>query len=148
MFISTALALAGTVSLTAAQPFGSTISARAVASFPAGTTFDILLNKENVDQKTIVNSKGFSVIDIDLFDNSKSTIASYKASGKKVICYFSAGTREDWRNADKDKFKKNDYGQAMDEWAGENWVSNATRWTPSRTSTDFVPQLSGQRQER
>lgn len=37
------------------------------------------------------------VFDLDLFDVSASTIASLKAQGRTVICYFSAGTWESWR---------------------------------------------------
>ncbi|PVI06596.1 glycoside hydrolase family 114 protein, partial [Periconia macrospinosa] len=62
-----------------------------------------------------------SVIDIDLFDTDATSIADYKSTGKKVICYFSAGTREDWRD-DKGSFQSSDYGKEMDEWPGENWV--------------------------
>lgn len=42
--------------------------------------------------------------------------------GKKVICYFSAGSREDWR-ADAKNYATSDYGAPLDpEWEGENWV--------------------------
>ncbi len=36
--------------------------------------------------------------DVDLFDTSAASIAELKASGKTVICYFSAGTYEGWRD--------------------------------------------------
>jgi len=36
--------------------------------------------------------------DVDLFDTSATSIAELKASGKTVICYFSAGTYEGWRD--------------------------------------------------
>ncbi|KAF1951680.1 hypothetical protein CC80DRAFT_391907, partial [Byssothecium circinans] len=62
-----------------------------------------------------------SVIDIDLFDTDAATIADLKTSGKKVLCYFSAGTREDWR-ADTESFQASDIGKAMEDWPGENWV--------------------------
>src|SRR5438034_3555236 len=41
---------------------------------------------------------------IDLFDNSATTITSLHQLGRKVICYFSAGTLEDWR-PDASSFK-------------------------------------------
>ena len=39
--------------------------------------------------------------DIDLFDHPIETILSLREEGRVVICYFSAGTFEDWR-PDKD----------------------------------------------
>ena len=36
------------------------------------------------------------IYDIDLLDAPSQTIADLQADGKKVICYFSAGTYEDW----------------------------------------------------
>ena len=38
------------------------------------------------------------VYDIDLYDTPKQTITNLKAGGRIVICYFSAGTWEDWRS--------------------------------------------------
>ncbi|KAL4869233.1 glycoside hydrolase superfamily [Aspergillus spectabilis] len=61
------------------------------------------------------------IFDIDLFDNSKSTIDSLHNLNRKVICYFSAGTYEDWRD-DEGKFDDADIGAPLDEWEGEAWV--------------------------
>ncbi|KAH7194276.1 glycoside hydrolase superfamily [Fusarium oxysporum] len=55
-------------------------------------------------------------------DNSKSTITAMKKGGKKVICYFSAGSWENWRK-DKDSFPKKDLGKVMDGWPDERWVN-------------------------
>ncbi|KAJ5549978.1 CAZyme family GH114 [Penicillium sp. DV-2018c] len=60
--------------------------------------------------------------DIDLFDNTAETISTLQGKGHKVICYFSAGTYEDWRS-DKDKFDPADFGSDMDEWPGERWLN-------------------------
>ena len=59
--------------------------------------------------------------DIDLFDSKKSLIKSLKNDGKKVICYFSAGSYENWRE-DKDKFPKEALGKDIDGWEGEKWL--------------------------
>jgi len=59
--------------------------------------------------------------DIDLFDTNQTTIAELKHSGKKVICYFSAGTYEDWRE-DKDKFPSSILGNDLEDWEGEKWI--------------------------
>ncbi|KAJ5652375.1 hypothetical protein N7507_009801 [Penicillium longicatenatum] len=61
------------------------------------------------------------IYDIDLFNNPNSTIKKLQDMGRKVICYFSAGTYEDWRN-DADEFKTSDLGASLDDWPGEQWL--------------------------
>jgi hypothetical protein len=61
------------------------------------------------------------VFDVDLFDTPAATIKTLKGSGKKVICYFSAGSFEDWR-PDKDLFQPADKGSALQGWPGEYWL--------------------------
>lgn len=61
------------------------------------------------------------VWDIDLFDNDEEVIASLQSKGKMVLCYFSAGSYEDWRQ-DKDKFRESDMGNDLDGWPGEKWL--------------------------
>ena len=51
-------------------------------------------------------------LDLDLFDNPASTIASIHAAGKRAICYFSAGTYEDWR-PDASSFDSSSLGAGM-----------------------------------
>jgi hypothetical protein len=58
------------------------------------------------------------IYDIDLFDNDTNLIGRLKAKGISVICYFSAGTSEDWRS-DFSQFKAADKGNPLDDWAGE-----------------------------
>ncbi|CAP80405.1 Pc12g07780 [Penicillium rubens Wisconsin 54-1255] len=60
--------------------------------------------------------------DIDLFDNTAETIMTLQGKGHKVICYFSAGTYEDWR-PDTSKFDTADFGSNLDEWQGERWLN-------------------------
>ncbi|SDW28177.1 endo alpha-1,4 polygalactosaminidase [Nitrosomonas communis] len=59
--------------------------------------------------------------DIDLFNSSPSLINTLKASGKKVICYFSAGSFEDSRE-DKDKFKAAELGNILVDKPDERWL--------------------------
>ena len=59
--------------------------------------------------------------DIDLFDTSEDLIRNIKAEGRKVICYFSAGSYEEWRE-DKDAFPSSALGKPLDGWEGERWV--------------------------
>ncbi|ROV94285.1 hypothetical protein VMCG_08644 [Cytospora schulzeri] len=58
---------------------------------------------------------------IDLFDNPTETVTGLHRRGRKVIAYFSAGTRESWR-PDASLFPASDLGRAMDGWDGERWV--------------------------
>lgn len=59
--------------------------------------------------------------DIDLFDTSKEQIQSLKDQGIAVVCYFSAGSYENWR-PDRQKFPRKLYGRKLDGWAGEKWL--------------------------
>ena len=66
--------------------------------------------------------KEAKVYDIDLFDSSKEDIKTLKKRGKVVICYFSAGSYEDWRE-DSKLFSKDDIGKPLDGWDGEYWLN-------------------------
>lgn len=59
--------------------------------------------------------------DIDLFETSSDTIDALHADGKKVICYFSAGSYENWR-PDAGDFQAEELGDSLDGWAGERWL--------------------------
>lgn len=62
-----------------------------------------------------------SVFDVDLFDTPAATIAKLRSRGKKVLCYFSAGSYENWRPDARD-FSTSDLGKNLDDWPGEKWV--------------------------
>ena len=64
---------------------------------------------------------------VDLFDASTSRISALKRQKKQVICYFSAGSSENWR-PDFKKFPASALGRPLDGWAGERWIDyrNAT----------------------
>ncbi|WP_428241647.1 endo alpha-1,4 polygalactosaminidase [Gynuella sp.] len=72
-------------------------------------------------QKTLDINYNVDIYDIDLFDTSKETIATLQSTGKKVICYFSAGSYEDWRD-DENQFNEADKGAKLDDWEGERWL--------------------------
>ena len=61
------------------------------------------------------------IYDVDLFDTSKKTILRLKRDGHRVICYFSAGSWEDWRR-DAHYFPEKVKGEALDGWEGERWL--------------------------
>ncbi len=61
------------------------------------------------------------MVDIDLFETPVDTIDALKAAGRIVICYFSAGSHEDWR-PDADTFPEDVIGRSLDDWPGERWL--------------------------
>ncbi len=66
-------------------------------------------------------SYNVDLYDIDLFDSSKEDIERLKREGKRVICYFSGGTFEEWRE-DSSKFPKEVIGNQLKDWEGERWL--------------------------
>ena len=56
-----------------------------------------------------------------MFDTAKSVVASLHDSGRHVVCYISAGSRENWR-PDKDAFPARIVGRPLDGWPGERWL--------------------------
>ncbi|AMP02728.1 endo alpha-1,4 polygalactosaminidase [Collimonas pratensis] len=72
-------------------------------------------------KEKINTSYPVAVYDIDLFDTPIATIQALQAAGKKVVCYFSAGSAENWRS-DFASFQAADIGRALSEWEGENWL--------------------------
>jgi len=80
-----------------------------------GTTWQWQLNgKINTDYDV-------HLYDIDLFDTDPDLIKTLHTQGKKVICYFSAGSYEDWRE-DKNTFNKDLLGKELDDWKNEKWL--------------------------
>jgi len=61
------------------------------------------------------------MINIDLFDTPADRIEKLHDSEYVVVCYFSAGSREDWR-ADADDFSQEVLGKKMQGWEGERWL--------------------------
>jgi hypothetical protein len=61
------------------------------------------------------------VYDVDLFDTSSATIRALQQQGRAVVCYFSAGSSENWR-PDFAEFLPADLGNALRGWAGERWL--------------------------
>jgi len=61
------------------------------------------------------------IYDIDLFESSLEVIQQLKSSGKKVMCYFSAGSWESYRE-DSDSFDSQDLGNVLDGWEDEKWL--------------------------
>ncbi len=62
-----------------------------------------------------------AVYDIDLFDVPQTTIDQLHTVGRKVMCYFSGGSFEEWRD-DAGDFPKVVLGKGLDGWEGERWL--------------------------
>ncbi len=59
--------------------------------------------------------------DLDLFDTPQSVFDQLHAQGREVVCYFSAGSWEDWR-PDAGQFPSSVKGNDLDGWPGEKWL--------------------------
>ncbi|KAF2458195.1 glycoside hydrolase superfamily [Lineolata rhizophorae] len=82
----------------------------------------VLLSPLNVSEDATSVEPDVEVFDIDLFINDRETIDTLHRLNKKVICYFSAGSSEDWR-PDFDDFDESDLGNDLDDWPGERWLN-------------------------
>ncbi|MDQ2823730.1 MAG: endo alpha-1,4 polygalactosaminidase [Pseudomonadota bacterium] len=74
---------------------------------------------------TLNTAYDVKVYDVDLYDTPAATILALQNSGKKVLCYFSAGSSENWR-ADFGSFAAADMGNALDGWAGGRWLNTGS----------------------
>lgn len=90
-------------------------------TFTKGQKFQIILLGVPDTSKSPLQPTDAKVWDIDLFDTPATTIENLKAANKTVICYFSGGTAEDWRDDYKD-FPASDMGKVLPEWPNEKWI--------------------------
>ena len=67
-----------------------------------------------------------SVYEIDLFDSSQQEIDHLHNKQVYVVCYFSAGSYENWRE-DKDLFNPSVIGNPYEGWEGERWLDIRTQ---------------------
>jgi len=80
-----------------------------------GLTWQWQIGDNNID----TNVKA-DVYDIDLYVD-QAIINEIHAQGRKVICYISVGSWEDWR-PDKDSFSAEVLGKDYEGWKGEKWL--------------------------
>jgi hypothetical protein len=114
-------ALVGTALLGTA--FGAVVPAlekRNIWQPAVGSSFQIVIT--NILNTNAGLSPNAQIFDIDLFETPAETISQLHDQGKKVICYFSAGTSEDWR-PDWSSFREEDKGACLPEWPGERWLN-------------------------
>jgi hypothetical protein len=69
----------------------------------------------------IDTSYDVEMYDIDLFDVPQAVIDELHDDGRIVICYFSAGSYEEWR-PDAGDFPDVVLGDPLDDWPGERWL--------------------------
>ena len=80
-----------------------------------GTTWQIQFSGE------LDLSLDVQMYDLDLFDTPQSAFDSLHLQGRKVVCYFSAGSWEDWR-PDAGHFPAYVLGNDLSGWPGEKWL--------------------------
>jgi hypothetical protein len=85
-----------------------------------GDKWQIILSKV-LDVSRPIEPSDANIWDLDLLNTPKSTIQTLKAQGKKVICYYSAGTWEDWRS-DLKALPEDVLGVPLPDWPDEKWM--------------------------
>jgi hypothetical protein len=81
---------------------------------PANTSWQIQL------QGKVKTTFDVRLYDVDLFDTPQATINALHAAGRRVACYFSAGSYENWR-FDASRFPAAVKGNGNG-WPGEQWL--------------------------
>lgn len=74
------------------------------------------MSGEPIDQSFDVD-----VYDIDLFESDAELVAALRQSGRRVVCYLSAGSWEEFR-PDAREFPASVIGKDYEGWAGEKWL--------------------------
>ncbi|PKN93077.1 MAG: endo alpha-1,4 polygalactosaminidase [Chloroflexi bacterium HGW-Chloroflexi-6] len=85
-------------------------------SLPREASWQIQYTGEELDTSLDVD-----VFNLDLFDTSSATFETLRNRGVFVMCYFSAGSYEDWR-PDASSFPDEVLGKDMEGWPGEKWL--------------------------
>lgn len=73
------------------------------------------------DEHPLNTGYAVEIYNLDLFNTSASTISALQASGHRVICYFSAGTYENY-SEDRHQFASHDLGAVVAGWPQERWL--------------------------
>lgn len=62
-----------------------------------------------------------NMYDVDLFETDARVVAALQEQGRKVVCYMSVGSWEEWR-PDADQFPDEVIGSRYEGWPGERWL--------------------------
>jgi hypothetical protein len=104
-------------------PLPSTPSDKGIWQPAVNASWQIILSKTIVlDTSATSVVPNVDIYDIDLFLTPQATIDTLHKLGKKVICYFSAGSYEPDR-PDSGQFQNKDMGKGLDGWPGERWLN-------------------------
>jgi hypothetical protein len=99
-----------------AQPAARALAGSAGRWVPSpGTTYQIQYDG------TYTTTIPADVYDVDMFDAPVKYIQQLHAMGRKVVCYISVGTWENWR-PDAGAFPKSVLGKPDGGWPGERWL--------------------------
>lgn len=110
------LAACGAGSDPPAPPASGAAAARAPApSLDPGLTWQWQL------QGTLNTGYAVDLYDVDLFETSAATVAALRLEGRLVLCYFSAGSGEEWR-PDYARLPAAGLGEPLEGWEGERWL--------------------------
>jgi len=82
----------------------------------------MIKNNISISLQDTLTPADVNIWDIDLFNTPADVISGLHGLGKKVICYFSAGSGEDWR-PDYSQIPAADLGQDLGCWPGEKWLN-------------------------
>jgi len=96
--------------------YSGTVSADPIKPPPRATGFAISLSKP-----VLQPAPGIGVYEVDLFDADGTVIDALHTARGYVICYFSAGSFENWR-PDVADFPQDVIGRDYEGWAGERWL--------------------------
>ena len=94
---------------------GDPVAAPEVWRPSPGTTWQWQLSG---DIDTTVDAQMY---DVDLFEATDAELAALRADGRVIVCYFSAGTVEDWRD-DVGDVPDEAIGRKLPDWEGERWL--------------------------
>jgi len=81
-----------------------------------GSSYQVQFTGEPINTSVDVE-----IYDLDLFDTDPALVESLHAAGKKVVCYISVGSWEDWR-PDAGNFPPEVIGDDYEGWDGEKWL--------------------------
>jgi hypothetical protein len=103
-------------------PRDAPVDASSDASSDAGPPRPGLTTRWHIDLEAPIDPDvDADWFDVDLFDNDAAVVASLHRRGRRVVCYFSAGSGEDWR-PDYASIAPAALGDGLDGWPGERWL--------------------------
>ncbi len=116
LFILVALNISCSQSQSALLPDHSSTPDQTIWVPEIDDTWQIQLSNPPIDVNVDAD-----IFEIDLFDNSEGIVATLHTKGKKVVCYVSVGSWENWR-PDAMDFPEEVLGNTLEGWPDERWL--------------------------